>query len=71
MASERAVQWMTAYPARTNNWQGGYEDIAEARSYRNLTHWEAQLLIWYLCRHFDRDPSYLPLATSLLRFVED
>lgn len=71
LASERAVQWMIAYPARTNNWQGGYEDIAEARPYRNLTHWEAQLLIWYLCRHADRDPSYLPLAKSLLRFVED
>ncbi len=71
MASERAVQWMTAYPARTNNWQGGYEDIAEARPYRNLTHWEVQLLIWYLCRHADRDPAYLPLARSLLRFVED
>jgi hypothetical protein len=70
-ASERAIQWLTAYPARTNNWQGGYEDIAEARPYRNLTHWEAQLLIWYLCRHADRDPSYLPLAKSLLRFVED
>ena len=71
MASERALQWMIAYPARTNNWQGGYEDIAEARPYRNLTHWEAQLLIWYLCRHTDRDPAYLPLAKSLLRFVED
>jgi hypothetical protein len=71
MASERAVQWMIAYPAQTNNWQGGYEDIAEARPYRNLTHWEAQLLIWYLCRHADRDPSYLPLARRLLRFVED
>lgn len=69
--SERAIQWMTAYPARTNNWQGGYEDIAEARPYRNLTHWEAQLLLWYLCRHADRDPSYLPLAKSLLRFTED
>ncbi len=71
MASERAIQWMIAYPARTNNWQGGYEDIAESRPYRNLTHWEAQLLIWYLCRHADRDPAYLPLAKSLLRFVED
>jgi hypothetical protein len=71
MACERAVQWMIATPARTNNWQGGYEDIAEARPYRNLTHWEAQLLIWYLCRHAGHDPAYLPLAKSLLRFVED
>lgn len=71
MASERAIQWMTADPARTNNWQSGYEDIAEARPYRNLTHWKAQLLIWYLCRHVDRNPSHLPLAKTLLRFIED
>jgi hypothetical protein len=71
MASERTIQWMIAYPSRTNNWQGGYEDIGENRPYRNLTHWETQLLIWYLCRHADSDPAYLPLAKRLLRFVED
>jgi hypothetical protein len=71
LASERAIQWMTAYPATTNHWQGGYEDIGEYKPYKNLTHWEAQLLLQYLCRHRDRDPSYLPLAKKLLRFVED
>jgi hypothetical protein len=71
MASERAIQWMISYPARTHHWQGGYEDIAEYKPYQNLTHWEAQLLIQYLCRNTDRDPSYRPLAKSLLRFVED
>jgi hypothetical protein len=71
MASERSVQWMIAYPARTHHWQGGYEDIGEYKPYQNLTHWEAQLLIQYLCRHADRDPAYLPLAKQILRFVED
>jgi hypothetical protein len=71
MASERTIQWMIAYPAQTNNWQGGYEDIGENRPYRNLTPWEAQLLIWYLCSHTESDPTYLPLAKKLLRFVED
>jgi hypothetical protein len=71
MASERAIQWMVAYPAQSNNWQGGYEDIAEARPYRNLTHWEAQLLIWYLCQHAEGNPTYVPLARKLLRFTED
>jgi hypothetical protein len=71
MASERAIEWMMAYPAQSNHWQGGYEDIRECRPYQNLKHWEAQLLLQYLCRHKDRDPSYLPLAKKLLRFVED
>jgi hypothetical protein len=71
LASERAIQWMIAYPAQTNHWQGGYEDIGERRPYENLTHWEAQLLIQYLCRHTDRDPAYRPLARRLNRFVED
>jgi hypothetical protein len=45
--------------------------VAESKPYQNLTHWEAQLLLQYLCRHKDDDPSYLPLARKLLRFVED
>jgi hypothetical protein len=71
MASDRAIQWMVAYPAQTNHWQGGYEDVGECRPYQNLTHWEAQLLLQYLCRHKDEDPGYLPLAKKLLRFTED
>lgn len=71
LASERAIQWMIAYPAATNNWQGGYEDVGHRQPYENLTQWEAQLLIQYLCRHKDRAPSYLPLARQLNRFVED
>lgn len=70
-AADRAIQWMNAYPAQTNHWQGGYEDIGEFRAYENLTHWEAQMLIQYLCRHCEEDPSYLPLAKRLNRFVED
>ena len=71
LAGERAVQWMIAYPAQTNHWQGGYEDVGEFRPYQNLTHWETQMLIQYLCRHQERDPGYLPLAKRLNRFVED
>jgi len=71
LAAERAIQWMNAYPAQTNHWQGGYEDIGEFRAYENLTHWEAQMLIQYLCRQYEDDPNYLPLAKRLNRFVED
>ena len=42
MASERAIQWMLAYPTESKNWQGGYEDVSEARSYCNLTQWEPE-----------------------------
>jgi hypothetical protein len=71
LASERAIQWMLAYPTASNNWQGGYEDVGEARPYFNLTQWEPQILIAYLCRNKDRNPEYLPQAKKLLRFVED
>lgn len=70
-ASQRALQWTLAYPARTNHWQAGYEDFGERMPYENLTHWETQLLIQYLCRHNDSHPEYLPLARKLNRFVED
>ncbi|MCC6123968.1 MAG: hypothetical protein IT426_03325 [Pirellulales bacterium] len=71
MASERAIQWMLSYPAESKNWQGGYEDVGEVRPYRNLTQWEPQVLIAYLCRNKDRNPSYIPWAKKMLRFVED
>jgi hypothetical protein len=71
MASERAVQWMLAYPAASSNWQAGYEDVGEARPYYNLTQWEPAILAAYLCRNKDRNPGYVPQAKKLLRFVED
>jgi hypothetical protein len=71
MASERAIQWLLAYPAESHNWQGGYEDVGEIRPYANLTQWEPQVLIPYLCRNKDRNPEYLPWAKKLMRFVED
>jgi hypothetical protein len=71
LAGERAIDWMIADPAQTNHWQGGYEDVGEFRPYQNLTHWETQMLIQYLCRNRDHDPDYVPLAKRLNRFVED
>jgi hypothetical protein len=71
MTSERAIQWMLSYPAASYNWQGGYEDVAEARPYRNLSQWEPNVLIAYLCRNKDCNPEYIPQAKKLLRFVED
>lgn len=70
-ASQRAILWTLAYPSQTNHWQAGYEDFGERKPYENLTHWETQLVIQYLCRHADEHPSYLPLAKRLNRFVED
>jgi hypothetical protein len=71
MASERAIQWMLAYPTASSNWQGGYEDVGEARPYYNLNQWEPNVLAAYLCRNKDRNPQYIPAAKKLLRFVED
>lgn len=71
IASERAVQWMLAYPTASYNWQGGYEDVGEARPYYNLSQWEPDVMIPYLCRHKDENPQYVPQARKLFRFVED
>jgi hypothetical protein len=71
MASERAIHWLLAYPTESNNWQAGYEDVGEVRPYFNLTQWEPEVLIAYLCCNKDRNPRYVLLAKKLLRFVED
>jgi hypothetical protein len=71
MASERAIQWMLAYPAQSYNWQAGYEDVGEARPYFNLSQWEPNITIAYLCRNKDCNPQYIPQAKKMLRFVED
>jgi hypothetical protein len=71
LASERAIQWMLSYPTESRNWQGGYEDVGEARPYYNLSQWEPNVLIAYLCQDKDRNPQYVPCAKRLLRFVED
>jgi hypothetical protein len=71
LASRRAIQWLLDFPAESNNWQGGYEDVGEARPYFNLTQWEPEVVIAYLCRHKDRNPRYVLQAKKLLRFVED
>jgi uncharacterized protein YyaL (SSP411 family) len=70
-AAERTLQWTLAYPAETNHWQAGYEDFGKRHPYENLTHWETQMVIQFLCRHADAHPEYLPLAKKLNRFVED
>ena len=62
---------MLAYPTASFNWQGGYEDVGEARPYFNLTQWEPEVVIAFLCRNKDRNPQYVPQAKKLLRFVED
>jgi hypothetical protein len=71
IAAQRAVQWLVAYVSNTNHWQAAYEDVAEHPQYKNLSQYELQVLIPYLCRHKDRDPSYVPLAKRLNAWVED
>lgn len=71
LQAKRAIQWLTTYAAGTNHWQAAFEDIPEQLQYRNLSQYEAQELIPYLCRHRDEDPSYLPLAKRLNAWIED
>jgi hypothetical protein len=71
IAAQRAVQWLIAYVCNTNHWQAAYEDVSEQPPYKNLSQYEAQELIPYLCRHKNLDPGYLPLAERLNTWVED
>jgi hypothetical protein len=70
-AARRALDWMLAYPATTNHWQGAFEDVAEKHPFENLGNMGTILLICYLCRHAHEDSSYLPTARRLNRWVED
>ena len=70
-AARRAVDWMLAYPAATNHWQGAFEDVGEKPPFQNLGNMGTILLIGYLCRHAQENPAYLPLARRLNRWVED
>jgi hypothetical protein len=71
MSQQRAARWMTSYVASTNHWQAIFEDVSMPRPYSNLSQFETQLTIRYLCRHKYDDPSYLPLAERLNRWTED
>jgi hypothetical protein len=71
LASQRALDWTLAYVCHTNHWQAIFEDVALQPAYSNLSHWETQAVIRYLCRHKNEDPSYLPMAQKLNRWIED
>ena len=71
LAARNALDWMLAYVCTTNNWKAAYEDVPELPFYANLSQMSAQPLIRYLCRHKDEDPTHLPTALRLNRWVED
>jgi hypothetical protein len=71
IAQQRAVRWVIAYVAATNHWQAVYEDVSMPKPYANLSQMQAQAFIRYLCLHKDEDPTYLPLAERVNRWVED
>jgi maltose/maltodextrin transport system substrate-binding protein len=71
LAEQRAVRWMVSYVAATHHWQAIFEDVSMPQPYANLSQFESQMLIRYLCKHRDEDPAYLPAAEALNRWVED
>jgi hypothetical protein len=72
LAARRAIEWLLAYPCQTNLWAAPFEDIPDPGLIsRNLSQWAPMFLIRHLCAHRDDDPSYVPLAVKLNRWVED
>ncbi|MEP6662589.1 MAG: hypothetical protein ABJC04_02895 [Verrucomicrobiota bacterium] len=71
LAEQRALSWMLSYVTATHHWQAIYEDVAQHQPYANLSQFEAQMLIHYLCQHRSENPAYLPVAESLNRWIED
>jgi hypothetical protein len=71
IAAQRAVDWTLGYVCHTNNWMAAYEDVFPWPAYSNLSGFETQMLIRYLCQHKDDNPTYLPSACKLNRWLED
>lgn len=66
---DRAFRWLMDNPVRTNNWQGFYGDIATgAESYDQ---WTALDTAMYLLEKRKENPSYLPAALRIVKWVED
>ena len=65
---DRAFRWLMENPVRTNEWQGFYGDIATgAESYDQ---WTALDTAMYLLERRGEDPSYLPTALEIVKWVE-
>jgi hypothetical protein len=71
IAAQRALDWTVGYVCDTMNWKGIFEDVFPWPEYSNLSGFETQMVIRYLCRHRNEDPRYLPLARRLNRWLED
>lgn len=66
---DRAFRWLMENPVKTNEWQGFYGDIATgAKSYDQ---WTALDTAMYLLENRHRDPSYVPTALGLVKWVEE
>jgi len=71
MAAQRAINWTINYVCTSNHWKAVYEDVATRPHFSNLSGYEIQILIHFLCRYKDENPAFVPLARSLNRFLED
>jgi hypothetical protein len=71
MAAQRAINWTIAAVCASSHWKGVFEDVYPWPVFSNLSAYETQYFIRLLCQLKDQDPSYVPLAKRLNRFVED
>lgn len=53
------------------NWEGQFEDGSASALYQNMTHYGADAVIRYYCKHYSDDEEKMRTAAELMRFVED
>jgi hypothetical protein len=68
-AIERGLAWTLENPVRTGLWQQMYEDVPSPEPYANREQWAALETAMLLLRR--RGSDAVPLARSLVRYVED
>lgn len=70
-AQHRAAQWMISYVIATHHWQAIFEDVSAPLPYSNLSQFETQMMVRYLCHHRAENPHYVAMAEELNRWIED
>lgn len=67
----RIRQWVCEHPMRDFNWKACFEDVGKKPRFSNLSSMDALWAVRLLSRHSPEDPTLLPQARKLLRWVED
>ena len=70
-AATRILGWVVDHPLVDYNWKACFEDVGRKRRFANLTGMDALWAIRLLARHATDDPTLLPQARKLFRWVED